>query len=428
MSEPRFEDPGFAKAEDQIRRGRPAAVQLLEELLQIPTANPPGDHYHECALLLAERLRDLGFDPTLVEVPEAELRRLGLPPHAPRPSVLAGLGPERDDLPVLHFHGHYDVTPAESPDDFHLRVQGDVARGRGTADMKGGLVSMLLAAAALLPLKDRLRGRICLSIVPDEETGGAAGTAHLFGSGALPRGGIGMLMPEPTGGVIWNGSRGALSLRLKVLGRMAHVALQHQGRNAFEGMLELGAMLQELRRDVEARTFGDDALGLAGPPSILLIGGTCRGGVNFNVVPEEMAFSIDRRFHPREPAEQVDKELEAIFRRFRRRGWQLEIERLQHGDASLTPSTGALPQALAESIRSITGKEPGYALCPGILETRFFLEHGIPGLAYGPGELEVSHGPDERVSLARVLEVARVYARTAWRMLGPRHDPSGGGP
>jgi acetylornithine deacetylase/succinyl-diaminopimelate desuccinylase family protein len=425
VSESRFEHPGFAKAEEQIRRSRPAAMQLLEELLQIPTANPPGNHYLECALLLAERLRDLGFEPTLVEVPAGELRRLGLPPDAPRPSILAGLGPERDDVPVLHFHGHYDVIPADAPDAFQLRVQGDVAHGRGTADMKGGLVSMLLAAAALLPLQDRLRGRICLSIVPDEETGGAAGTGHLFSAGALPRGGIGMLTPEPTGGVIWNGSRGALSLRVKVLGRMAHVALQHQGRNAFEGMLELGAMLQELRREVEARTFDDDALGLAGPPSILLIGGTCGGGVNFNVVPEEMAFSIDRRFHPRESADQVDKELEAVFRRFRRQGWQMEVERLQCGDASLTPATGALPQALAESIRSVTGKEPVYALCPGILETRFFLQHGVPGLAYGPGELEVSHGPNERVSLARVLEVARVYARTAWRMLGPKHDSSG---
>jgi acetylornithine deacetylase/succinyl-diaminopimelate desuccinylase family protein len=425
VNEARFEHPGFVKAEEQIRRSRGIAVELLEELMRIATANPPGEHYLECALLLAERLRDLGFAPTLHEVPPSELQRLGLPPYAPRPSVLAVLGSEREDSPILHFHGHYDVVPAESPDDFRLRVQGDVARGRGAADMKGGLVSMLLAGAALLPLKGCLRGRICLSIVPDEETGGEAGTAHLLRSGALPRGGIGMLMPEPTGSVIWNGSRGALSLRLKVLGRMAHVALQHQGRNAFEGMLELGDMLRELRREVETRDFGEDALGLEGPPSILLIGGTCNGGMNFNVVPEEMAFSIDRRFHPRESGEQVEKELDVIFRRFRRRGWRLKIERLQRGDASFTPATGAFPQALEEAVRSVTGKAPRFVLCPGILETRFFLQHGIPGLAYGPGELEVSHGPDECVSLSRVLEVARVYARTAWRLLGPKHDSSG---
>jgi succinyl-diaminopimelate desuccinylase len=425
VSEPRFDQPAFVKAEEQIRRSRETAAQLLEELVQIPTANPPGDHYLECALLLAERLRDLGFDPATVEVPASELRRLGLPPYRPRPSVIATLGSEREGAPVLHFHGHYDVVPADTPEHFAPEISGDEARGRGTADMKGGLVSLMLALAALRPLAEKLRGRICLSIVPDEETGGAAGTEHLFRSGAMPRGGVGMLMPEPTGGVIWNGSRGALSLRLKVGGRMAHVALQHQGLNAFEGLLELGGMLRDLRHEVEARTFGADTLGLEGPPSVLLIGGTCAGGVNFNVVPEEMTFTIDRRFHPHEPRAEAERELETIFRRFRRRGWRLKTEWLQRGDASLTPAAGAFPQALSDSVRSVTGREPRLALCPGILETRFFLQHGVPGLAYGPGELEVSHSPNEHVSLGRVLEVARVYARTAWRLFGPKQESGG---
>jgi succinyl-diaminopimelate desuccinylase len=425
VSEPRFDHPALVKAEEQIRRGRATAVQLLEELVEIPTANPPGDHYLECALLLAERLRDLGFEPALVEVPSTELRRLGLPPYRPRPSIVALLGPERENLPVLHFHGHYDVVPADTPDHFVPEISGDEARGRGTADMKGGLVSLLLALAALRPLASQLRGRICLSIVPDEETGGAAGTERLLATGALPRGGVGMLTPEPTGPVVWNGSRGAISMRLSVEGRMAHVALQHQGLNAFEGMLELGGMLRDLRREVEGRAFGADTLGLEGPPSVLLIGGTCSGGVNFNVVPETTTFTIDRRFHPAEPREAVEREMEKIFRRFRRRGWRLKTELLQRGDASLTPAGGPFAQALLESVRSVTGREPRVALCPGILETRFFLQHGVPGLAYGPGELEVSHSPNERVSVARVLEVARVYARTAWRLFGPKSESSG---
>jgi succinyl-diaminopimelate desuccinylase len=288
--------------------------------------------------------------------------------------------------------------------------------------MKGGLVSLLLALDALRPLAGELRGRVCLSIVPDEETGGEAGTAYLLRSGALPTGGVGMLMPEPTGGRIWHGSRGAISLRLTVRGHMAHAALQHRGRNAFEGMLELGGMLRELRREVEGRAFPSGAAGLEGPPSLLLIGGTCRGGLNFNVVPDEMSFSIDRRFHPQEARADVERELNGIFRRFRRSGWRLDVEPLQRGDASLTPVAGVLPQALSEAHQSVTGREAAFALCPGILETRFFLHHGVPGMAYGPGELERSHGPGERVSLTRVLEVARVYARTAWRLLGPRGE------
>ncbi len=420
MTQQVFEHASFARAEERIQRRRQAVLELLTELVQMPTVNPPGDHYLECALLIMERLRETGLEPRLIEPGVPELLRLGLPPSHPRPSVLAALEPAGfSGGPTLHFHGHYDVVPAESPDSFELVVAGDDARGRGTADMKGGLVAMLVALEALRPLKDELRGRVLLSIVPDEETGGEAGTAYLFRSGVLTPQGIGMLMPEPTSGVIWNGNRGALSLGLAIHGKMAHVALQHQGHNAFEGMLELGQMLRDLRTQIEARRFGCETLGLEGPPSTLLIGGVCSGGVNFNVVPEEVRFSIDRRFHPNEPIEQVEQELETLFADFRHKGWRLDVTPLQRGAASLTASGTPFVQAVSSVIGSVTGREPATVLCPGILESRFFLAHGTPGLAYGPGELELSHGNEERVSLSRILEVARVYARVAWMLLGP---------
>lgn len=419
-------DPALVRAEQEILRARGEALELLREFVEVPTVNPPGERYLEFALLLSQRLRDLGFTPRLVDLPPHELERLGHPRELPRPSILAellpagpnGSAPDAAGLPTLHFHGHYDVVPAENPGLFRLAVDGDLARGRGTADMKGGLVAMLLALSALRPLARRLRGRVLLSVVPDEETGGRAGTEQLFRGGALPDHALGMLMPEPTSGAVWNGNRGALSLLLRVRGRMAHVALQHQGRNAFEGLLALGGMLQDLKREIESRRFPGPALGLEGPPSVLLVGGTCRGGVNFNVVPELAEFTVDRRFHPAESAATAERELESVFRRFRKQGWTLEAEWLQRGDASLTPSETPLAHALGAAIDSVAGAPPAFTLCPGILESRFFLRHGTPSLAYGPGELEWSHGSQERVSLARILEVARIYARTAWLMLG----------
>ena len=56
-------------------------------------------------------------------------------------------------------------------------------------------------------------------------------------------------------------------------------------------------------------------------------------------------------------------------------------------------------------------------LCPGVLETRHYAALGIPALAYGPGLLSVAHGPDEFVSVRKLLECAEVYALTAARML-----------
>lgn len=440
-------DADFLKAEERILSEERTAVDLLEELVQIPTVNPPGDDYLECALLLAERLRDLGFEPQVVDLPPHERERLRLRTNAPRPSVLATLEPGEHEAhdgsaaedalaasgrrplhedvtlrlprPTLHFHGHYDVVPAPSPSLFRLTRDGDRIFGRGTADMKGGIVSMMLALSALRPLKDRLRGRVLLSLVPDEETGGEAGTAYLFRAGVLTAGGLGMLMPEPAGSTIWNGNRGALSLLLTVKGKSAHVAVQHQGVNAFEGLLELGAMFRELKGKVESRVFGSTTHGAEEPASVLLIGGVSRGGTNFNIVPDEAQFSLDRRFHPEETPAEVEKEIDAIVRAFRRRGWKVEVEELQRGDASLTPPDLPFARALAQSIASVTGTESRFELCPGILETRFFLRHGIPGLAYGPGELAYSHQPNEHVRLSRILEVARVYARMAWDMVGP---------
>src|SRR5277367_1694809 len=64
---------------------------------------------------------------------------------------------------------------------------------------------------------------------------------------------VGMLLAEPTSGVVWNANRGAISLRVRVMGQAAHVGLQHQGENAFERMHRVVGKLQELKREVEQR-------------------------------------------------------------------------------------------------------------------------------------------------------------------------------
>jgi acetylornithine deacetylase/succinyl-diaminopimelate desuccinylase-like protein len=415
-----FADGSFRKAEARIEQARQTAIELLEELVAVPSVNPPGNQYYECALLLAERLRDRDLQPHLAAVPRHELERLGLPPDRPRPALIAVLGKDHPGAPTLHFHGHYDVVPADNESAFRLRIRGDEAWGRGTAYMKGGLVSLLLALEALKPVEQKLAGRILLSIVPDEITGGDAGTAHLFRCGALPENSLGMLSPEPTGGVIWNGNRGAISQLLTVGGQAAHVAVQHQGRNAFEGLLDLGCMLREVKALVESRRFGNETSADPQPPSVLLLGGMSRSGTNFSVVPESASFTIDRRFDPRESQEAVAQELEDLYQRFRDAGWTLDVRYLQSGAASLTPADLPLTRTLQEVVGLTIGNTPALALCPGILESRFFLERGTPGLAYGPGSLHLSHTPDERVSMDSILTVARVYARTAWALLGPR--------
>jgi acetylornithine deacetylase/succinyl-diaminopimelate desuccinylase-like protein len=282
--------------------------------------------------------------------------------------------------------------------------------------MKGGLVSMLFAVRALSAIPGALDGQVLYSLVPDEETGGHAGTAALWETGEMPRSSLGMLMPEPTGGVVWNANKGALTYRFTVRGRAAHVGLESQGVNAFEHMVELARDLFGLRQEVMARSTSMPVRPPQGKRSAMLIGGEFSGGVNFNVVPDRVSFTLDRRLNPEERPEDAKAEIMRVVDEHRARGMQIDVELLQEGEPSVAKE-GPLHRALRESVAAVTGAEPAFELCPGLCEIRFFTSRDIPAFAYGPGILEISHGPEEFVRLQDVGNCALVYARTALRLL-----------
>ena len=132
------------------------------------------------------------------------------------------------------------------------------------------------------------------------------------------QGSIGMITAEPTSGVVWSANRGAISLRVDVKGKPAHVGLSYQGVNAFERMLSITRELQSLKCEIEKRETGFQIHPQAARRSILLMGGECHGGSNFNLVPETCSFTVDRRFNPEEDIATEKRRLLDIFDRFRR--------------------------------------------------------------------------------------------------------------
>jgi succinyl-diaminopimelate desuccinylase len=283
--------------------------------------------------------------------------------------------------------------------------------------MKGGLVSMIYAVKALVDCRISLDGRIGLTFVPDEETGGALGSRYLADAAILGRGGIGMLTPEPTSGAIWNANRGAISLRVTVRGRPTHVCTHYNGVNAFERMLMVVDALRAVKFDVESRKTDFNIHPDAARNSILLLGGRFEGGTNFNVVPGECSFTIDRRINPEEDLEAERRRLLDMLDSLRQDGIDLEAEILQQGRSAGTRQDNPVAEALAESVEDVRGEAPRFELCPGLLETRYYAEKGIPAFGYGPGLLSVSHGPDEYVEVDRIVDCATIYALTATRVL-----------
>src|SRR5258705_8525077 len=332
---------------DWLSERKEEMAALLAELVAIPTENPPGNNCRACTDFLEQRIRELGL----------ECKRM----------VPGGVGSVGEDVPAsllasygrgertLYFHGHYDVVPAQSVEQFRPMRKENFLFGRGSCDMKGGIVTMLYAMLAIRECGVELNGRIRLMLVPDEETGGQRGSGRLAREGLLGQGGVGMLLAEPTSGVVWNANRGAISLRVRVLGKSAHVGLQHQGTNAFERMHRVVERLQELKREVEQRNTRCAVGAEQRPNSILMLGGQSGGGTNFNVVPEECWFTVDRRINPEENLEAEKERLIKLLEQCRRGGIRLEWEILQEGRSAACATEEHLGRALAQSVTAITG-------------------------------------------------------------------------
>jgi len=392
-----------------LREREDEMAALLADFVAVPTENPPGRLYHEFAELFESRAARLGLPCERLEPLRNES---GAGVVTPCLSVSYGEG-ER----TFYFHGHYDVVPAQSQEQFQPNRKEHFLFGRGTCDMKGGIVSMLYAILALRECGVDIDGELRLILVPDEETGGARGSARLAEQGMLGRNGVGMLLAEPTSGVVWNANRGAISLRVQVLGKSAHVGLQHQGENAFERMHSVVGRLQELKHEVEQQTTRSNIGMGQSRNSILMLGGQSGGGTNFNVVPGSCWFTIDRRINPEENMAEEKARLIDVLKEFQRQGIQLEWEILQEGESASADKEEAAGRALAQAIQEITGKPAVFELCPGLLETRFYAAQRIPSYAYGPGLLSVAHGPNEYVDLRRVTECAAIYALTGAKIL-----------
>ncbi len=389
-----------------LMRRRREIVEFTRRLVEIPTENPPGTNYGAAAQFLAKTLEKLRLRPDMVGTSS----RGG----ECAPVIQAHLGTGRR---TLIFHGHYDVVPANDANQFRAVVRKDAIFGRGAGDMKGGLAAMIYAAVALRDCGTRLAGSVRLTFVPDEETGGRRGSVVLSKRKGFVRGAVGMLTPEPTGGVVWNANRGALTLRIGVRGKTAHVGQHYRGVNAFEEMVGVVRALGHLRTAVSRRKTREAIRPARARSSILLIGGTSGGGTNFNAVPDTAWFTVDRRLNPEERLDRERKRLLKVLERERARGVNVQVEVLQEGVSARSPVDHPVARALARSVAEITGKPPRFEMCPGLLETRFYARRGVPAYAFGPGLFSVAHGPHEYVSVRKILECAAAYALTAARVL-----------
>jgi len=205
--------------------------------------------------------------------------------------------------------------------------------------------------------------------------------------------------------------------RVQVFGKSAHVGLQHQGENAFERMHHVVGRLQRLKHEVEQHSTRSRIGAEQARNSILMLGGQSGGGSNFNVVPENCWFTIDRRINPEEDlATEKAKFLTfwkaASAREFLWSGrfYRRAFSRMRRG----VP----LGKALYRSIRTVTGEAPRLSCARGCWKfVSTPRRESQPTPTVRPALCCAC--PNEYVDLRKVIETAGVYALTAIETLHP---------
>lgn len=383
-------------------------AELVTTLVAIDTENPPGRNLRRCAEVLHGAMERLGLAPEIID----------LAPAGTLEDACIVRGSVGDGDRLMYFHGHFDVVPAQDRRQFTVERRDGRLYGRGTADMKGGIVSMLYGAVAARELGLLGDGRIVIHLVCDEETGSVAGSGHLREAGLIDVHAVAMVTAEPSGSSIWNAARGAVSLRVTVTGREAHVGQADRGVNAFEHMVRVAAPLEDYAREMMGRhtaftMSGDDA-----PGSMVVVGGMSGSGANFNVVPGSAWFTIDSRFNPEEDIEvELERMKRIITEAAEEAGADVTIEVTQLQPPASTDPNHPAGLALAQCVSAVRDAPAALEMCPGVLEIRWYTQLGIPAFAYGAGRLDVSHGPNEYIDEAEMRRCAAAYALYAGTML-----------
>ncbi len=418
----------------EIDRRRQDLIGLTQDLIRIPTLNPPGRAYREVCDYLAERLLLSGFTTEFV-------RAVGAPGDSdtyPRWNLVARKFSGRPGATV-HFNSHHDVVEVGhgwTRDPFGGEMDGDRIYGRGACDMKGGLAASLIAAEAFLAACPDWSGSVEISATADEESGGYGGVAYLAERGYFARVDH-VIIPEPLHkDRICLGHRGVWWAEIETHGRIAHGSMPFLGDSAIRHM---GAVLEEIEHNLlpylatkrtampvvpegaRASSLNINSVhgGEAEPPP----GSTA---LPTPVVADRCRIVIDRRYLIEEDITEVKAEITRMLDRVQaaRPGFHHDIRTLFEVQPTMAPRDAPIVTTTAAAIERVLARSADFVVSPGTYDQKHIDRIGRLKncIAYGPGLLHLAHQPDEWVGVQDMADSAKVMALVLQDLLASRQS------
>ncbi|SMX25978.1 Succinyl-diaminopimelate desuccinylase [Pelagimonas phthalicica] len=418
----------------RIELKRDDMVALLQDLIRIPTLNPPGENYREICDYLEKRLKPKGFDCQLIRAEGAP----GDSDTYPRWNIIARREGTRPG-DCVHFNSHTDVVEVGqgwTRDPFGAELEDGRVYGRGACDMKGGLAASIIAAEAFLEQNPDFHGAVEISGTADEESGGYGGVAYLAEKGFFDPSRVQhVIIPEPLGhDCICLGHRGGWWAEIETKGEIAHGCMPFLGDCAVRHMAAvLDLFEQKLFPAMAARYTEMPVIPEGARQSTMNINSIHGGqpeqpadytGLPSHCVPDSCRIVIDRRFLIEEGLDATQTEIVELLEHLKatRPGFDYSLREINRVIPSMTAKDAPVVTTVHGAIHDVLGQDPIYVASPGSYDQKHIDRIGKLKncIAYGPGDLEMAHKPDEFITVDDMMDSAKVMGRSLEKLLLPR--------
>ena len=368
----------------------------LAKLLISKSSVTPDDK--GCQALMIDRLNKIGFTVQVLKFGEVD-------------NFWAVRG---DSGPVFAFAGHTDVVPAGDEslwktDPFTPIIKDGMLYGRGAADMKGSLASMVVATEKFIEKNPNHNGMIGFLITSDEEGLAVNGTVKVMEYLKENNQKIDYcLVGEPSstavlGDVIKNGRRGSLNACLRIKGKQGHIAYPQLADNPIHLVVPVLNQLCD-----ESWDNGNDYF----PATSFQISNIHSGTKVTNIIPGEVEVMFNFRYSTETTHEALKQRVTDILDSY---SLDYSIEWEHSGYPFLTPK-GELVSACIGAIRKIKSIDSKLLTSGGTSDGRFISQMGTQVVELGPVN-ESIHQVNESVSVEDLEDLTEIYFQVLTKIL-----------
>ncbi len=367
-------------------------VRLLCDLIALPSVNPA---FHSDPALTGEK-RVADFLADRAGKAGLDVERQTVAPG--RENLVVRLAPTGLPRRRIFLAPHLDTVGEPN---YAAQLQPNVSAGRiygrGACDTKGSVATYFQALIQLALTGPRPRNTEIVFIGLADEENMQLGSRHFAKTGGRADLAI---VGEPTRLEVVTAHKGDVWLQLRTVGKSAHGASPHLGRNAVTDMARIVLALEE---DYAAALASREPHPLLGLPTVNV--GRIAGGRQPNIVPADCVIAIDRRTLPGETEDGVRKEITALLRK---RGWKADFDTLRTAPCEPLDTDPSLPLVTALT-RAARRK--------GTIGVNYFTDAapiaagGTPSVVFGPGDIAQAHTEREWIAISQLEKGVDILSR-----------------